>query len=58
MKRLKLISGQNKQTLVFVNNIKYIRERNSTETLIKFDNENSIVVKMPFLELESKLNEL
>lgn len=58
MKTLKLKSGKNKQTLVFANNITYIRERNSRETFIKFGNENSIVVKIPFSELESKINEL
>ena len=55
MKTIELITS-GKKTTIFVDKIKYIREQNSTETLIQLDRENTLVAKISYSSLLEKIN--
>ncbi|MCP4054685.1 MAG: hypothetical protein GY739_16865 [Mesoflavibacter sp.] len=56
--KIKTASTQPKETLIFVDKIKYIRERNSNQVYINFDTENGVVVNMSLSEIEKMITEL
>lgn len=59
MKTLELITGNDKlQTLVFVENINFIRVRNDNEVWIYFNNKQPTIAQISFDKLVNKIKQL
>lgn len=60
MKTIELITGSNtkKRTIIFVEQIKYIREKTQNQVYIKFNNENSLVANISLNEITKLIKEL
>ncbi len=58
MKTIESVNGRGKKIKIFINNINFIREKDSKSCSIIFGKEDSVIIMTPYNEVIKQINEL